>query len=135
MRARVVESRSRNGVNTFRKKSRCRCESAAVIGGPSLFHTSDGGRVMTHAFFPRPRYTAKLSGVGASIRTARPVDQRAGPRRVDDEFLPGHGADRKQDNCGGRRQDVKTHDGSSVTTPGGGPRTVNRRRAAREWGA
>src|SRR3989449_9894876 len=73
MRARVTESASRNGVKTVRKKSRCRCESAAVMGGPSLFHTSDGARVITHAFLTRPRYTAKLSGVVASIRTTGPV--------------------------------------------------------------
>ncbi len=56
-----------------RKKSRCRCESAAVIDGPSVFHTSDGGRVITQACFTRPRYRTKLSGVVASIRTTGPV--------------------------------------------------------------
>ena len=73
MRARVVESASRNGVNTVRTKSRWRAESAAVMGGPSLFHTSDGARVMTHARRTRPRYSAKLSGVLASMRTTGPV--------------------------------------------------------------
>src|SRR4029077_509726 len=62
----------------------------------------------------------------------RLVDQSAGPRRVDGEILSGHGSDGKHSKCGGRRQDVKTHDGSSVTTPGGELRTVNRRRAAQE---
>src|SRR2546422_400685 len=62
----------------------------------------------------------------------RLVDQRAGPRRVDGEILSGRGSDGKDGEGGGRRQDVKTHDGSSVTRPGGEPQTVNRRRAAQE---
>src|SRR5256885_17257900 len=73
MRARRPESASRNGVNTLRKKSRWRAESVAVMGGPSLFQTSDGTRVMTHAPFTRRRYGAKLSGVLASMRTTGPV--------------------------------------------------------------
>ncbi len=43
------------------------------MDGPSVFHTSDGGRVITQAFFTRLRYAAKLSGVVASIRTTGPV--------------------------------------------------------------
>src|SRR6266853_1322033 len=160
------------------------------MDGPSVFHTSDGGRVITQAFFTRLRYAAKLSGVVASIRTTGPVtvtppvpgveavglepferpivrpadgwrsgeprtdhvaqvleilhhlgaverlvDQSAGPRRVDGEILSGHGSDGEHGECGGRRQDVKTPDGSSVTMPGGESRTANRRRAARESGA
>jgi len=73
MRARVSESASRNGVKTLRKYSRWLCESAAVMAGPSPFHTGAGGRVMTQAPFTLPRYTAKLSGVVASIRTTGPV--------------------------------------------------------------
>src|SRR2546430_15250524 len=73
MRARVAESASRNGVNTLRLNSRWRAESAPVMGGPSLFHTSDGTRVMTQAPFTRRRCTTKLSGVLASIRTTGPV--------------------------------------------------------------
>src|SRR5207245_1776308 len=66
-------SASRNGVNTLREKSRWRVESAPVMGGPSLFHTSDGTRVMTHAPLTRRRYGAKLSGVLASMRTTGPA--------------------------------------------------------------
>src|SRR5438046_36936 len=151
MRARVTESASRNGVNTVRKKSRCRCESAAVMAGPSVFHTSEDARVMTHARFTRPGYSGNPAGGGRSRQPGaddvaqvleilhhfgtveRFVDQDAGARRVDDKILPGCGADGNHGKHRGRRQDVKTHDQSSVMTPG--PRSVNRRRAGREWEA
>ncbi len=63
----------------------------------------------------------------------RLVDQDAGSRRVDDEILPEPGTHRTHGEHSGRRENMKTHHGSSVRTPG--PRTVNRRRAAQEWGA
>src|SRR5206468_9702228 len=63
----------------------------------------------------------------------RLVDQGARPRGIDDELLSEYGAHDKHGEGGGRRQDVTAHDGSSVTRLGLG--TVNRRRAAPEWGA
>src|SRR5438046_10356473 len=46
--------------------------SAPALGGPSLFHTNEGARSMTHAPFTFPLLASRLSGVLASMRTTGP---------------------------------------------------------------
>ena len=72
-RARAAESRRCPPPNKPRNAARCRSESAAAIGGPSLFHTKEGGRSMTHAPFTFPLLASRLSGVVASMRTTGPL--------------------------------------------------------------
>src|SRR5256712_3307326 len=71
-RARAVESAFWNGADTPRKYSRCLVESAAVMGGPSAFHTGAGGRSITKAPLACRRWAARLSGVEPSMRTTGP---------------------------------------------------------------
>ena len=73
MRARVAESRRCPPPTNPRNAARCRSESAAVIGGPSLFHTNWGGRNMTQAPFTRALFASMLSAVLASMRTTGPL--------------------------------------------------------------
>src|SRR5437762_12974417 len=73
MRARVAESRRWPPPKKPRNAARCRSESAAVIGGPSLFQTNWGGRSITHAPFALALFASMLSAVLASMRTTGPL--------------------------------------------------------------
>src|SRR5437762_1436141 len=60
MRARRTESIADGGPNAPRNWSRMRCVSAALIGGPSLFHTNDGARSITNAPFTLALLASRL---------------------------------------------------------------------------